>query len=258
MNRSPSFDAQAAAFDRRAGLPAGSQRRIAQAIQQAAGRLPLVELGAGTGSLGSRLVGALAPYVGCDLSLAMLASFRRRSRAPLVLADGEAPWPFAASTVGTVFASRSLHLMRRRALVPEILRVLGPRPGCALLVGRVVRSQGSPIARLRRRMHGSLRHLGLEPRAPKAHLAAVLKQCCDSGARVIEPSVAAAWTSRGTAAEALAAWRSKNGLAGRAITPEQQRQVLAEVETWAAAEWPSLEAEMEWQTEYILQGAAWP
>ena len=75
------FDAQAADFDRRAGLPAGAARRIAAAVMELApaGRGVLLDLGAGTGQIGEHLSrGARGTgYVGLDLSGPMLDVFRR-------------------------------------------------------------------------------------------------------------------------------------------------------------------------------------
>ena len=74
------FDDQAQDFDRRAGLPPEACRSVAEAVAGMADGLvgPLLDLGAGTGEIGLQLALQSRPYVALDLSVPMLASFRRK------------------------------------------------------------------------------------------------------------------------------------------------------------------------------------
>ncbi len=93
------FDDQAVDFDRRAGLPADACRAVAEAVAETAENLaidlpgPLLDLGAGTGEIGVQLAHGKRPYLGLDLSVPMLASFR------LKLADAAAQVPGTNSKV---------------------------------------------------------------------------------------------------------------------------------------------------------------
>src|SRR5215831_12551614 len=113
----PVFDAQAGAFEARAGLPAQACASIARALLDfgpfdAARRI--LDVGAGTGDIGLELAAAGRAYLGLDESEAMLTIFRNRAARvgltpELIAGDARRPWPAAPRSVGLVFGSRSLH-----------------------------------------------------------------------------------------------------------------------------------------------------
>src|SRR5438874_5216759 len=95
-----SYDAAAQSFDRHRALPVGVPEAVRAAILRsvAASRPRLLDLGAGTGRIGSPFVAAGDDYVGVDLSRGMLRAFQERRHAAamprLVQASGESlPFP---------------------------------------------------------------------------------------------------------------------------------------------------------------------
>lgn len=243
-DRSFTFDPQAADFDRRAGIPAGAAGDVATAVEElAAGRGVLLDVGAGTGEIGSILARRL-PYVGLDVSGPMLAVYRRKlgagMGAVLVLADAGKRWPIADAAVGTLFLSRAAHLLSPTHLVAEALRVTCPE-GATLILGRVRREPGSLRAEMRRQMHRLLADHGVEGRGGERSRRRLTSAFEERGARVSPPREVASWPVVERAAESLEAWREKPGLAGRALEPEIRRDVLRRLERWARDAFGSLE-----------------
>lgn len=268
-SRAPSYDPQAPSYDRRAGLPDGVAAEIAAAVAALAAGAPGggvgLELGAGTGQIGDRLARRLAErglgYVGLDLSLAMLARFRRRGprSAPgrlLVHADAGRPWPLSGGAARAVFASRAIHLLEPARVLEEIFRVAAP--GAVFLVGRVRRDPASPPARLAREMRRRLAAHGLEPRDGERSDRRLLAACARRGATVIEPVSVYRWTLDGAPADSIAAWRSKPGLAGVRPDAAVKRRVLEELERWAAAQLGGLERRSRQVLTYALDGVRLP
>jgi ubiquinone/menaquinone biosynthesis C-methylase UbiE len=237
-----SFDRQAADFDLRAGLDAGVARRISAAVAELApaGGGALLDLGAGTGQLGEHLVRARGArerrrYLGIDLSAAMLAVFRRKLAAgaggALVQADAAAPWPIATGSVRLLFVSRAAHLLPPAVLVAEALRVASPE-GAVAVFGGVRSPAGSLRAILRRRMRRLLAEHGVEGRNASAARRRLIAALAERGGEVLPVRAAASWRVVHRAGDALAAWRAKPGLGGRAVTPRIQGAVLEQLETW--------------------------
>ena len=128
------FDGQAAGFDGRAGLPANAATAVARAVLEIAAPGPdglLVELGAGTGEVGQRLVESIR-YVGLDRSGAMLELFSAKlvsaddARVRLSRTDVNGRWPVSDGSVDVVFASRVAHLLDTEHLLAELQRVCRP------------------------------------------------------------------------------------------------------------------------------------
>lgn len=264
-----SFDRQAADFDRRAGLPAGAARQVAEAVAEMAPAANgvVLDLGAGTGQIGehlARLVEARgrSRYLGFDLSGPMLAVFRRKlggaGRSALVRADASVRWPIASGTVGLVFSSRAAHLLPLEVLVAETSRVASPEGGVAVLGG--VRSEpGSLRAVLRREMRRLLAEHGeVEARRAGAFRRTLAEALAARGAAILPVRTAASWTVVERAADALAAWRAKAGLGGRRVPAEVQEKVLRRLEEWIREHYGSVDVAREATERYELAAVRLP
>lgn len=254
-----SFDAQAAEFDRRAGLAEETARAVAAAVVEVSGAGRgelLVEIGAGTGLVGRWLLEQPVRYLGLDVSRPMLEVFRRRlpAGAPLAQADAARPWPLPDGAARAVFGSRALHLLPEEHVVGELLRVGGA--GAACVVGWVERPPESVKGRLAREMRRRLRERGYAPRSAGGRR--FLEALRARGARELPRTVAAAWPAFHSPRRALADWRSKDGLGGIVLPPGVQEEVLRELEEWAVAELGGLDAEHEVEESYVLEGARLP
>lgn len=258
-----SFDGQAVDFDLRAGLPAEVARRVAAAVEELApaGSGALLDLGAGTGQIGEHLARGRSRYLGMDVSGPMLAVFRRRlgtaAAGALVRADAGAPWPIASGSVKLLFSSRAAHLLPPAVLVEEILRVASPE-GAVAVFGGVESDPESLRAVLRREMRRLLAEHGFEARrAGRARLgiADALTAC---GGELLPVRTAASWAVVHRAGEALAAWRAKAGLGGRAVTPEVQQSVLQRLEGWVRERYGSLDVARDASERYELAAIRLP
>lgn len=251
---STSFDGQAAEFDRRAGLPEDHCRGIAAAVLSRAGVNDgdrVVEIGAGTGIMGRWFLDHPVRYAGLDLSLGMLGVFRRRALgAPLVQADGARSWPFPDGSVSVVFSSRAIHLLPLEHVVGELFRVGGP--GAACVLGWVEREPESIKARMSREMQRRLRERGFPARAAGSRR--VLAACRERGATDLPKTVVVRWPARHTARQSLGDWRSKEGLGGIVLPPGVQEEVLNELEAWAVEAFGGLDAALETEDAYVLEG----
>lgn len=250
-----SFDAQAAEFDLRAGLSAETGRAAAAAVVALAAARPgdlLLEVGAGTGLVGRWLLEQPVRYLGLDVSRPMLEVFRRRlsAGAPLAQADAALPWPLPDGAARAVFGSRALHLLSVEHVVAELHRV--GAAGAACVVGRVERPPESIKARLAREMRRRLRARGFAPRSAGGR--PLLDACLARGAHELPRTVVARWPAAHSPRRALADWRRKEGLGGIVLPPGLQEEVLRELEAWAAAEYGGLDAELEVEEGYVLEG----
>lgn len=268
----PSFDAQAAGYDRRAGLPPGVAAAVAAAVVEIAGCGPadlLVEVGAGTGQIGARLIAeaAGAPasrrwrYAGLDLSLGMLAAFRGRldegSPALLLQADGTAPWPFRDRSARAVLSSRAIHHLDPEHAAAETARLAHPA-GAVVLIGRVRRTEESVRTALRREMRRRLAAAGHAGRDAGGRRERFLAACCGRGAELIETRIVSGWTVTTSARRSLDAWAGKPGLAGTDPPAAVKDRVLAELAEWAGTAFGGLDREHESEEAYVLEGARWP
>jgi len=259
LSDSLSFDSQAGGFDRRAGLPPAAVDRIARTLREICPEGTLLELGAGTGEIGAALIAAGSGYAGLDLSLSMLGVFRGRSgRAPLLLADAGRPWPVRAGCARAVFASRSAHRLAMDGLVAETLRAAHP-DGAVFVLGRVRRERESLRSVLRRQMRRLLAEHGVEGRSGGEEAGRSLLAAFEArGGVLLEPRTAASWTVQERAADSLASWRGKPGLAGMAVDPEIKRQVLARLEVWTRETFATLDITREATEAYELAAVRLP
>lgn len=229
-------------------MPAAASAEVAAVVVSRLGLRPgelLLELGAGTGELGSafaRRLPAGVSYLGLDLSLGMLTRFGERirggeARLGRILADGSRRWPLAEGSASAIFCSRAAHRLDADVFLAETRRVL--RPGGRVVFGSLERSSESVRSALQRRMRELLAEVTGEPGAGRdrrrrhRELAAAL-----GGGERVE---AAAFEVMETPARALAGWRSKAGLAGLALAAEVQEEVLGRLETWAHEQYVDLE-----------------
>lgn len=256
-----SFDGQAVDFDLRAGLPIGVARQVAAAVAELAptGSGVILDLGAGTGQLGEHLAHGRSRYLGIDVSGPMLAVFRRKLGAggALVRADAGAPWPIASGSVELVFLSRAAHLLPPAVLVEETLRVASPE-GAVIVFGGVRSEPDSLRAVLRREMRRLLAEHGVEARRAgdsQGRLAAALEA---RGGEVLPVRTAASWSVVHRAGDALAAWRAKAGLGGRAVTPEVQDSVLRRLEDWIRERYGNLDVARDATERYELAAVRLP
>lgn len=262
------FDAQAGDFERRVGLPAEDCRAIAAAVLELAGAGAgdlLVEVGAGTGMIGRWFLDHPVRYLGLDLSRGMLEVFRRRFRsdapgarraaaAGLVQADGARPWPLADGAARAVFSSRAIHLLPLEPVVEELCRVTATG-GAACVLGWVERRPESVKTRLSREMQRRLRSRGFAPHAAGGRR--LVEACCRRGADELPKTAVARWPALHTPRQALDDWRSKVGLGGIVLPAGVQEEVLGELEAWAAEVFGGLDAAVESEESYVLEGVRW-
>lgn len=254
------FDAQAATFDDTRGLPEDAARRVAAAVTEltgpAADELAVLEVGAGTGEVGTELASAARGYVGFDVSRPMLEVFRAKlavggaGRPLLVVADADRGWPVRDSSVGTVFASRSAHLLEPAHLRDEVLRVCVPH-GC-FLVGRVERS--GVRSRLRQQREAVLQERGLVPPSGADRTRALLEGFVVSGAEAIEKRVVAAWRGETTAGSVLERWEAASTMGGVEVTGDVRARVLADLRRWVTDHLGGLDRVDTFTEEYTLEG----
>jgi len=253
------FDAQAPEFDRRVGLPETGCRAIAAAVV-ALGRAGtgdlVVEIGAGTGMIGRWFLDHPVRYVGLDLSRGMLEVFRRRigaARAGLVQADGAQAWPLPDGVARIVFGSRAIHLLPLEHVVEEVRRVLGIGGICVL--GWVERRPESVKAQMSREMQRRLRERGFAARSAGSRR--FLDACQARGSEVLERVVVMRWPVRHTPRQSLEDWGSKAGLGGLVLPPGVQEEVLREMADWAVATFGGLDAAVDAEESYVLEGVRW-
>lgn len=257
------FDDQASGFDARAGLPPDAARAAARAVAACAPSLGglLVDLGAGTGTLGVALAELGRPYLGLDLSFPMLRAFHERLGAGqaklLIAADADQTWPIGTGRAGIVFSSRAAHLLDRDHLVGELLRVARPE-GAVLALGRVRRDPDGIRATLRREMRRLLAERGIEGRSGERGHRRLVRALEARGARALAPRTVASWATEERPSDSLQAWREKKGLAGVGLDPELQRGVLEELESWARNRWDDLELRESAEESYELMAVNLP
>ena len=261
IERHGEFDRQAADYEGRTGIADHHCRAIATAVHGLAG-VPrdawVLEIGAGTGQIGRRLVGSGCRYLGLDRSRGMLEIFRRRvvarpGQALLVQADGNYPWPIKDATVGLIFSSRAIHLLDPEHCAAEVLRCSAPR-GAALIVGRVRRNAEDIRTQLRREMRRRVEEQGLLGRDNALIRGRLLANCRASGGLAIEPLVVYSRSVWATPAESIGEWRNKPGLAGIDLRTSVKRALLDDLEGWAQDRFGDLERRFECLESYVLEG----
>jgi hypothetical protein len=243
------------------GLPEQDCQAIACATLTLAGTQRhdlLLEIGAGTGLIGTWFARQSLRYVGLDVSRRMLAAFRHRlsvhSGTPLLLhADGNAPWPLADGTVQVIFSARALHLLDLAHIVRESMRVAQPN-GASVIIGRVQRQDDSVAARMQREMQHLLRHHGLQGRAGGQYQRQLLASYSQQGAMVLAPVVVTRWAVPWTPWQSIETWQMKPGLGGLALPAKDKDAILQALCHWATKTFGDLQREVISEEAYVLQG----
>jgi hypothetical protein len=189
----------------------------------------------------------------------MLAVFREKTRAAgsapeLLVGDARERWPVDDASIGLVFGSRSLHWLSPNHVEHEWLRVASPAGSC-LLIGRVERRDGSPRARLRRKMRELLREAGYVGRSGEGSTRAIVQRLLGRGATHVPARQAAAWTLGVTPRSVLEGWRRKDGLGGAEVARDDKEGVLAATEVWAVETFGDIDVPIESEECYTLEGA---
>jgi SAM-dependent methyltransferase len=251
------FDDQAQAYEERAGLPDDVCRDVAAQLTDglAAGAM-LLDVGAGTGTLGRHLATGRVRYVGLDVSRPMLREFAAGgaplARAVLLQADADAAWPLDARAADVILFSRSAHLLKRERTLGEVLRVAAP--GARVWIGRVRRPRESPAEQLKRAMRQMLRDRGITGRDGDGAKREFLDALLARGATLLPERASVPFTEDEAPLDSLHSWRGKDGLAGRAVPERAKREILEDLERWAADAFGELAAKRPVERRYELQG----
>ena len=256
------FEAQAAEYDARKGLPEGSCPEIARAVARLCGAEPgctLVELGAGTGQLGVCFAALGLRYTGLELSGAMLEKFEERlsdagAGIELHRSDVNGCWPVLDASTDVIFSSRALHLFDLQHVANQARRVARGAQ-TTFVVGRIERDRESLRSVLRREMRRRLRAHGVEPNDGPGRQRDMLDMLLAGGERRLGPALCAHWSVELSAADVLDAWRRKPALGGATVATETKAAVLLELEGFAVSRFGSLEAREPAEERYMIEGA---
>lgn len=230
-------------------------RKVAEAVVEVVGLgAALLEIGAGTGAIGSELCRLLPAYRALDASARMLEVFAGRlgdaASGRLVAGDANERWPVDDASLDAVFGSRTLHLLDAEHVTAELGRVLVP--GGVLLVGRVERDRDDARERLRREMRRRILELSSGAPRPRHGFVAALVA---AGAEPLERRVVARWTERWTPGELLAAWNRRQPLSGVVLESEARQSLLSGLGDWAREHLGGLDVPFRSEPTYTLEGA---
>jgi hypothetical protein len=142
-------------------------------------------------------------------------------------------------------------------VVCESLRVLR-HDNAVCLVGRVQHQGNSVSAMMQREMQRLLHHHGFQGHEEGQHLRQLIAAFEQQGAQGLEPVVAARWTVRRTACQAIAAWEAKPGLAGIDPPTSAKQAILHDLRSWAALTFGGLHHKVASEAAYVLQGVRLP
>jgi hypothetical protein len=142
-------------------------------------------------------------------------------------------------------------------LVEETLRVASPE-GAVAVFGGVQSEPESLRAVLRQEMRRLLGEHGVQARRAFASRNRIADALAERGGEVLPVRTAASWTVVHRAGDALAAWRAKEGLGGRAVRPEVQEDVLRRLEDWIRERYGGLDVEREATERYELAAIRLP
>jgi ubiquinone/menaquinone biosynthesis C-methylase UbiE len=261
------FDGQAKDFEDSAGLDPAVGRGVAQAIVElsgATGGEVILDIGAGTGTIGRHFANSPHHYLGLELSSDMLSIFHQKvdplpRNMLLAEVNCDRPWPVADRGVTVVFASRVVHHLNLEHFVQETQRVC--RAGGCLLLGRVTRDPDSPPSRLQRYKRKLLAEHGFSIGGGEQAVRQVMEVCGAMGATALPPTTAARWIRRVTPRQLLEAWEGKPQLtsstATEGMSAEQRAAIVHALTAWTRAELGDLDRVHEFAQDYALQGVRW-
>ncbi len=250
------FDEQATRYDARVGLPEPVAAAVASEIvtYSELQRDDLVlELGAGTGEIGTHLARLPVRYLGIDTSAEMLQLFRDKLGewpASLLLADASQVWPLDDQAASVVFASRVIHLLDAAHVASETFRVC--RPGGWLMLGRVLRDGNGVKERLRRRRLELLQQAGLGPLRGREGGRRVVDFCLSAGGESMGRRVVAEWRGTISPAEVIADWASLSRMGSVTVDPVSRQEILAELQDWARVELGDLDQLEAYRERYAI------
>jgi hypothetical protein len=159
--------------------------------------------------------------------------------------------------VAVVFLSRAAHLLPGDVLVAETLRVASRR-GAVLVLGGVRGEPDGLRAGLRREMRRLLAEHGGEARDSGAARRRLAEALVARGGEILPVRTAASWPAVHRAADALADWRGKPGLGGRAVSQQVQERVLGRLEEWVRQRYGGVDVERETIERYELAAVRLP
>lgn len=153
MSLSVDYDRVAAEYDNRYAQSdySGVKRALVDFVLSGdrSARLPILEVGCGTGHWLAVLRDANIRAVGLDSSAEMLSVAADRGRDRLLVRAGAEDLPFASASFGRVVCINALHHFRDQAsFLVEARRVLRPH-GAVLTVGLDPHAGGRPVVDLR-------------------------------------------------------------------------------------------------------------
>jgi SAM-dependent methyltransferase len=258
------YDGQVDRFDDRAGLEPAVGQRIAQAVLELSGSTGddvILDVGAGTGTVGVHFATLSGRYLGLDVSPRMLEAFREKLRPwpghlLLMRADSDRPWPVRDHALAVVFASRVAHHLQMQHFIREVVRTC--RPGGCLLLGQVTRDADSLPSRLQRYKRSLLEEHGIHTRAGGQAIQQIVDACCIQGATALEPTTIVQWTRTTTPRQLLAAWEGKpllnSRVSGNALDSDQRTAIVNALTDAARHEFGDLDRPHEFAEAYRLQG----
>jgi len=213
----------------------------------------VLELGVGTGEIGTHLARLPVRYVGIDNSAPMLQAFREKLDewpASLLMADASLAWPLDNNAASVVFASRVIHLLDAEHVARETFRVC--RPGGWLMLGRVLRDGDSVKERLRRRRLELLQQAGVGPLRGREGARRVVEHCLSAGGESMGRRMVAEWGGVISPAEVIADWTTLSRMGSVAVDPVRGQEILAELQAWARAELGDLDQPETFRERYAI------
>ena len=255
------FNRQAESYDERTGFPSEAIESIVNGLCELltdASETVVLELGAGTGTLGLALAKKVARYIGMDKSSGMLSQAASSGSLPaeatMLVADVSEAWPVESGTVQCFFTSRALHLFDLDNVCNEVQRTADPA-AAVFLVGRVEREPGSMHNILRKEMRRHLRDAGYVARDGNSAWQKLVAVMSEWNGELLPPHTVASWQRSRSPAQMLSAWENKPGLGGHSISSEEKTDILSRLCTWAKENWYNdFDKKCEINESYVLYG----
>ena len=254
------FDTQADQYDKRTGLSERNCQAIVQTVLELAAMQPedcILELGAGTGQIGTWFIQSPLRYIGLDISNGMLEQFRQRlpddSAGKIIHGDANQAWPVDDRSVHIIFSSRALHWLSLDHIIQESLRV-ACSDGTLLIIGRIRRERNSIATRMQQEMRRRLKQHGFEEQSGDRHQNQLIEHFRQLDANILDPVIAMRRMVKRAPQHSLDSWQNKPGLAGIEPPTEIKQSVLEELHHWAQTEFGDLTEVIESEETYVLQG----